>query len=55
MAALLGGTLPVAAATTPALSLLLAPSAMAVSLAKFVGAAYLAYLGVRLLLQKAYP
>lgn len=47
----LGGMLHVAAAAL-GLSLLIAQSAMAFSLVKYLGAAYLVYLGLRLLLRK---
>jgi len=50
----LGGMLHVAAAAL-GLSLLLARSAAAFSVLKYVGAAYLVYLGVRLLLRNAMP
>ena len=50
----LGGLLHVAAAAT-GLSLLLAESATALSVAKWVGAAYLVYLGVRMLRAKPSP
>src|SRR5262252_8418299 len=52
----LGGMLHVLAAAT-GLSLLVAESAMAFSIVKYVGGAYLVYLGIRLLLQKdnAFP
>lgn len=47
----IGGLLHVLAAAT-GLSLLVAQSALAFSLVKYIGAAYLIYLGVRLLMQK---
>jgi threonine/homoserine/homoserine lactone efflux protein len=50
----IGGMLHVAAAAL-GLSLLIAQSAMAFDLVKYVGAAYLVYLGVRLLLRKEQP
>lgn len=50
----LGGLLHVLAAAL-GLSLLLAESAMAFGLVKYVGAAYLVYLGVRMFMQKATP
>lgn len=48
----IGGMLHVLAAAT-GLSLLVAQSAMAFTVVKYVGAAYLVYLGVRLLLRRA--
>ena len=48
----LGGMLHVLAASL-GLSVLLAQSALAFSIIKYVGAAYLVYLGVRMLMQKA--
>jgi threonine/homoserine/homoserine lactone efflux protein len=50
----IGGMLHVAAAAL-GLSLLIAQSAMAFNLVKYVGAAYLVYLGIRLLLRKEQP
>lgn len=50
----IGGMLHVAAAAA-GLSLLIAQSAMAFSVVKYLGAAYLVYLGVRLLLRKGQP
>jgi threonine/homoserine/homoserine lactone efflux protein len=50
----IGGMLHVAAAAL-GLSLLIAQSAMAFNLVKYVGAAYLVYLGVRLMLREEQP